>query len=258
MMNRTTLILSSSVASPADIKYNGAEFQTQLPEPIRFPKGTTQVQLRLLSASIWNSVPNLPNTQFNLSTIATGPIVALIPKGQYSVSLLDAALNRALTNGGYDENAITLVADEATQKIGIQFTAIGGTITFNVQNAALATVLGFNVPYTSPATTFVNEIVIAPNVAQFNSVNQFQIHSTLVEQGIPYANQYTRLIGQVPISASPGSLINYEPTNAPVCSANSLLGNTLQRVTSVLTNEKNELVDTNGESWTYTIELRWF
>lgn len=256
-MNRTTLILSSSAVASADVSQQGAQFVTTLPEPLRFPEGTRHVQLRLLSASIWNSVPNLVACSFNLSTLLSPAITVQIPKGQYSVSLLDAALNRGLTNSGYDPNLVTIVADEATQKIGLQFTTAGSSVSF-VANDPLAKLLGFASLTTYGPTTLVNQIIVAPNVAAFNSVNQFQIHSSLVEQGIPYGNQYTRLIGQVPIAAAPGSLINYEPTNAPVCSADSLLGGVLQRITSVLTDEKNMLVDTNGETWTYTVDLRWF
>jgi hypothetical protein len=256
-MNRSTLILSSSVAAPADVRNNGSEFQTTLPEPLKFPKGTSQVQVRVVAASIWNSVPNLVACSFNLITLANGAISIPIPKGQYSVSLLDAALNRGLTNGGYDPNLVTLVSDEATQKIGIQFTAIGGAINFPTANDPLAKLLGFNSLSFTPATTVVNQIIVAPNVAAFNSINSFQIHSSLVEQGIAYGNQYTRLVAQVPVSAAPGSIINYEPMSPSICSANSLLGGTQQRVVSVLTNERNELVDTNGETWSYTVELRW-
>lgn len=256
-MNRTTLILSSSAVASDNISQNGAQFVTTLPEPLRFPEGTKHVQLRLLSASIWNSVPNLVDCTFKFSTLLSPAITVQIPKGQYSVSLLDAALNRALTNSGYDPNIVAIVADESTQKIGIQFTSVGSSISFDVDDP-LAKLLGFNSLSTYGPTTLINQTIVAPNVAAFNSVNQFQIHSTLVEQGIPYGNQYTRLIGQVPIAAAPGSLINYEPTNAPACSADSLLGGVLQRVTSVLTDEKNMLVDTNGETWTYTVDLRWF
>ena len=254
MQDVLTIVLSSSGAVT---NVNGGQFITTLPEPIRIPSDIKRVQCKVIGASIWNGIPNIEtDCELIFETPNTGVVRVLIPKGQYSVTLLESTLNRSLQNLGINPSTLILAGDDATGKIYFDLATIGSRISF-FGEPELSQLLGFPLDYESPLTTMINQVITAPNVAQFNNVNTFQIHSTITAKGILVNNKFTQLVAIIPVTAAPGSLIIYDPTNPQITFCRNLIGSSVQSITSWLTNEKGEVLDTNGESWSYVVELKW-
>ena len=99
--------------------------------------------------------------------------------------------------------------------------------------------------------------ILAPNVAQFNTVNSLLIHSDLTTLGIRFNNSYNQSISQVLINVPPGSQIISKPYNPPKVNIQDLAGSTRSNIRFWLTNEKDERVNTNGEYWTARLAIRY-
>ena len=98
---------------------------------------------------------------------------------------------------------------------------------------------------------------MATNIAKFNQVNYFLIHSDLVPEGIRINGSFEQTIMQVLISVSPGSQIVSTPYNPPRISCPNLAGSFVNRAKFWLTDDKFRLVNTNGEAYSVRIAIRW-
>ena len=99
--------------------------------------------------------------------------------------------------------------------------------------------------------------VLAPNVAQFNQVNYFLIHSDLTNKGIRFNNNYNQTISQVLIDVAPGSQIVSKPFNPAKINVPELAGAKRTNIRMWLTDDENRAVNTNGEYWTCRIVLHY-
>jgi hypothetical protein len=97
----------------------------------------------------------------------------------------------------------------------------------------------------------------AQNIASFNQVNYFLIHSDLTNRGIRFNNTYNQTIGQVLIDVPPGSQITSTPYNPARISAQELAGAKRSNLRFWLTDDKNRRIDTNGENWSARISIRF-
>ena len=176
--------------------------------------------------------------------------VITIPQGLYDLSGLNQAIARELEMAGAQispEPLISLSADDATQKVEMRFNYANTTVDFTQSNT-FREILGFNsavypLVETTPAT------ILAPNLASFNQINYFLIHSDLVNSGIRFNNSYNQTISQVLITSPPGSQIVSTPFNPAKVNADELAGALRTNMRFWLTDDKNRLVNTNGETW---------
>jgi hypothetical protein len=184
--------------------------------------------------------------------------------GLYDASGLNESVQKALENAGFQTTSgipaiskpiFTITTDEATSRIILRFEYPTVSIDFT-PNDTPRDILGFNgVIYgTYPSAP---QNISAPNVAQFNTVNYFLIHSDLVEQGIRFNNQYNQTISQVLIDVAPGSQIVSKPFNPAKTDCDRLAGAKIDTFTIWLTDDKQREVNTNGEYFTARIVIRW-
>ena len=176
-----------------------------------------------------------------------------IPQGLYDLTGLNASIARELELIG-SPAFITLNPDEATQKVEMRFNFAGVSVDFTQPNT-FVDILGFNKqiygPYAVPTP------ILAPNVAAFNSVNYFLVHSDLTNKGIRFNNSYSQTIGQVLIDVPPGSQITSQPRNPAKINAPELAGATRTTLRFWLTDDANRRVNTNNEYWSARIVIHY-
>jgi hypothetical protein len=189
--------------------------------------------------------PGLPNNY-----------VITIPQGLYDLSGLNQAVQRELENAGarIDPDPLLVFSpDDATQKVELRINYDNVSIDFT-QPDTPRVILGFNSEVYGPFPSAPIEI-LAPNIAEFNQVNYFLIHSDLVSKGIRFNNRYNQTISQVLIDVAPGSQIVSKPFNPAKSNAMELAGAKRTNLRFYITDDKQRTVNTNGEYWTARIVI---
>ena len=210
---------------------------------------------------------NIPAITGDFSRVRPGGtirnFVLTIDEGLYDLSGLNQALLRELENAGAqitdgNDNSLPLLSlspDDATQKVEIRFNYSTVSIDFT-QPDTCREILGFNSNLYGPYATVPFNLV-APNVAQFNQVNYFLIHSDLTNKGIRFNNDYNQTISQVLIDVAPGSQVVSKPFNPAKINAPELTGATRTNLRFWITDDKNRRINTNNEYWTARIVIHF-
>ena len=240
---------------------DGSQFSVSFNPPFELPSTAKNITVSLQAATVWWTVPNIGTT--NNTIVVSGPSVlgpdqtytVVIDTGLYDLSQLEAAIQISLENQGAAVNPeplISLLADNATSRVIIRLNYPSSQVDLT-GIGTFRDILGF------PAVVLSRPPIsnIAPNVAQFNTVNSFFIHTDLVREGIRQNSIYDQAVGQVPITVSPGSLINYAPFNPPKISEPGLTGTKRSVLSFRLTDELNRAVDTGGESWSARLSIHY-
>ena len=186
----------------------------------------------------------------------TNNYVVEIPQGLYDLSGLNQAIQRDLENLGArtdPEPLITFTPDAATQKVEMRINYNDVSVDFT-QPDTPRVILGFNSLLYGTYPTAPIEI-LAPNIAEFNQINYFLIHSDLVNKGIRFNNRYNQTISQVLIDVAPGSQIIHKPFNPAKSNAQELAGAKRNNMRFYITDDKQRQVNTNGEYWTARIVI---
>lgn len=236
----------------------GSQFYINLEHPIEVPRDAINATVESQKVTIWNVIPNVItgiNDQFYLEHL-TISYQATIPQGLYDINGLQSAMEREITAVGSPPSLFNLLADSATQRVNIRLNQAGTQMDFT-QADTFRVILGFNsqlVPV-APSVGVYNQL--ADNVAAFNTLNSFLIHSDIVSQGIRINGRFANIIDEVLINVLPGSQIaqkNFVPTRVP---APNLIGSKLKTIKMWLTDESNNLVNTNSEFWTVLVVVRF-
>ena len=182
--------------------------------------------------------------------------VITIPQGLYDLSGLNNAVQRELENAGAKitpDPLLVFTADDATQRVELRVNYDDVSIDFT-QADTPRIILGFDslVYGTYPSAPIE---ILAPNIAQFNQVNYFLIHSDLINKGIRFNNRYNQTISQVLIDVSPGSQIIHKPFNPAKSNAQTLAGTKRTNLRFYITDDQQRRVNTNGEFWTARIVI---
>ena len=261
-----SLILSSDPSNGAVNKSaDGAYFEVQLQDGLQIPKDALNVNLVVEEATVWWTVPNIITGQ-NDRMYITGPdtldviqnYVVIIPQGLYDLSGINQAILRGLENQGAKidpDPLITLTPDEPTQKVELRIDYTTVSVDFT-QNDTPRDILGFN---SQIVGTFPNAPinVLADNIAQFNQVNYFLLHSDLTNKGIRFNNTYNQTISQILIDVAPGSQIVNKPFNPAKINASELAGAKRTNLRVWLTDDQDRRVNTNGEYFTARIVIHY-
>lgn len=259
------LLTSDPAQGASNVSTDGSQFTVQLEEAIDIPRDAMNVTVSVEESTIWWVIPNIitgQNDKLYITAPDTSDVttvyVITIPQGLYDLSGLNQAILRELENAGAKtspEPVINLSADENTQKVEIRFEYAVVEIDFT-QSDTFRDILGFNSqvlgPYIGAPVT-----VLANNVAAFNTVNSFLIHSDIINSGLRFNNTYNQTLSQVLIDVTPGSQIVSKPFNPAKVNGSELAGAKRTNLTLWLTDEKNRAVNTNGEVWTARIVIRY-
>ena len=267
------IVTSDPTQGAKNVSKNGSRFTVRLEEAIEIPKNAMNVSLSVPEATVWWTVPNIITGE-NDRLYVTGPTqanpaaiqssVLTIPLGLYDASGLNETVQNLLENAGYQTTdgvpaiskpIFTFTTDEATSKIIIRFEYPTVSIDFTPIDTP-RDILGFNALVYGPYVTAPQNIT-APNVAGFNTVNYFLLHSDLVEQGIRFNNSYNQTMAQVLIDVAPGSQIVSKPFNPAKSDCSRLAGSRIDTFSVWLTDDAQREVNTNNEYFTARISIRW-
>jgi hypothetical protein len=184
--------------------------------------------------------------------------ILTIPQGLYDLNGLNQAILRELENAGakIDPNPLlSFSPDEPTSRVEMRINYTTVLVDFT-QVDTPRTILGFeSLIYGTYITAPIN--ILAPNVAAFNTVNYFLIHSDLTNKGIRFNNNYNQTIAQVLIDVSPGRQIVSRPFNPARIPVNELVGAKRNNIRMWLTDDNDNRVFTNNEYWTARIVIRY-
>jgi hypothetical protein len=244
---------------------DGSYFEIQLQDSIQIPENALNCTLAVEESSIWWVIPNII-TGINDKMYITGPdtsnviqnYIVVIPQGLYDLNGLNQAILRDLDNQGAKidpDPLIVMTPDEPTQKVEIRFSYSTVEIDFT-QNDTPRDILGFNSQILGPYGV-APQIILADNIASFNQVNYFLIHSDLTDKGIRFNNNYNQTISQVLIDVSPGSQIVNKPYNPSKIPIQQLAGGKRSNIRMWLTDDSNRRVNTNSEYWTARLVIRY-
>tara|TARA_R110001592_G_scaffold18464_3_gene76520 strand:- start:2139 stop:2975 length:837 start_codon:yes stop_codon:yes gene_type:complete len=264
--NQISLIVNSNPADGAkNLSADGSTFQVSYEDGgLQIPADALNTTISVQTANIWFSTPNIFTgkndkmyvTGDNTSGVLTN-FVLTIPRGLYDLPLLNNAIQLQLENQQAKTNPsplISISADEATAKVNLRFNYANVQVDFRPTDT-FRDILGFNSGLLSVATA--PQTIPAQNVAKFNTINSYLIHSDLVNNGIRYNNIYNQTIGEVLIDVAPQEQINSQPFNPATSDASDLRGVKRNNVSFWLTDENNKLIDTNTEYWGARILIRY-
>jgi hypothetical protein len=263
------LVSSDPSQGAVNLSPNGDSFEIQLQDGLDIPRNAINVNMKIEESTIWWTVPNV-TTGNNDTLYIVGdsndvvPVltayVVTIPQGLYDLTGINNAVASALEALGARTldalgNPVPLVSfspDAATQKVVMRLNYSNVTVTF-VSDSPWE-LMGFDMTgYGPDAGAPVN--LLAPNVADFNQVNFFLLHSDLINKGIRINNNYSQTVAQVLINVSPGSQIVSTPFHPAKSNAQTLAGAKRTLMKFWLTDDKQRSINTNHEHWSARIVI---
>jgi hypothetical protein len=248
---------SSPSAGAESITPDGSGFSVSFQQPLTIPKGASMCEIGVSTAPIWNTSYNVSSEFLNnhLSVTHLGTTYdILLADGLYSLDGLNSYIQRALTNLGLPSTLFLLTGDTASQRAVITIDTAGDSVNFE-QPLSVCALLGFNPVKITAATA--KQHIYSQNQAQLNRTNMYLLLSDLVTNGLPVNARGRGVIGVIPIVAATGSQDNYMPTNILWADCSELIGNSRMNVRFQLVNQSLQATPTSGESYSFTIMLRW-
>jgi hypothetical protein len=256
-MQTVSLFLSSATAT--DYEQSVGTFRVNFDNPIQIPRDAKTCQLRVIQADIWNLVSNVSPSVGDKISIQIGGVgtvyVLTVPEGQYSVEALNAAIQNELIINGLVATNLVISADAATQKVLFSTDTAGTIVSFPTADS-MYNILGFPLGGSLTLTTALATFT-APNIAAFNNVNTFLVHSDIVDGGIPVNGKNLGVIAKVPITVRSGSLIPFAPGYPIAVSCNNIIGSSIQSIQVWLTSEDGFTRVNTREDFGVLIELSY-
>ena len=254
------LLVSSDVNAGAENKSaDGSTFYITLDEPLIVPRDARSVDIQVQEATVWWVIPNVitgTNDEFTIEEGGNAPFTVTIPQGLYDLTALETAVEREVVATGAPAGLFNFIADDPTQKVVIRINQAGTRIDLTGAQT-FRDLLGFDSQLVPVGLSVGIYTQIGDNVAAFNQIDYFLIHSDLVGRGVRINNTYTQTIAQVLIDVPPGSQIVSTPFNPPHSQAPELIGSKRTRIRFWLTDQANNLVNTNNENWSARVIIRY-
>jgi hypothetical protein len=247
MLKKSENYIFSSSGVDSLSSSNEGKFSVNLNQPIGLAGNVRYASLEVSDASIWNSSPNI-SPVYNNNILTTSAGVFEIPSGSYGVDELQATLSLMWENLGLNSDLIILSSDESTQKLVLSFFE-----DIIIQPSGLAEILGFEEMIYGKA----GKHYFCPLVAKFNRFSSFYIRSNLVSAGIPINTLSERVIAKIPITARPGSLINYNNVNPPAIDISDLVGQSKQGIWFALVDDKGRPIIV-VDDWSVSIRIYYY
>jgi hypothetical protein len=267
------LISSNTELGALNKSANGSAFKVRLEDGLAIPKNAVNVNLRVESASVWYTTPNII-TGVNDTLSITGPdkndvltnFNIVIEQGLYSVDNLTYAIEvglqqtgaKYLDNQGVRKPLIEFTPQTATGKLLLDINYDNVTVDFSASRN-FGEILGWINQVVGPFPGQEMPVILVPsNVAKFNQIDYYLINSSIIDQGLRVNSRYNHTIARVLIDVEPGSQIIYSPNHPTRCNANSLRGVRKTELEFWLTDQNYRRVDTQGENWSANIVIEYY
>jgi hypothetical protein len=250
---------SADENDPVDKIADGTQFSVRPNHPFTMPANAFDCTAEVVSASMWNSVPNvsvgLANNKFYV--YYGGALYTVeIPDGLYSVSSLNATVSKSLVNQGLPADVVAITGNQSTQSIVLSFNYVGSYADFTQTNACRV-LLGFDARLAPLIpTTIVGQSEDGDEVAEFNNIERFLLKTDLVNGNIPTNQNSDQTVASVPIQSKTGDQVVYSPINPIRVDCSNLRGIGRDVATFRITDEKGEPAITN-EAWSMLMVFRY-
>jgi hypothetical protein len=228
---------------------NGSICQNVLNSPFFFDLEKNDVFCRLVDASIWWNIPNIDQYNNKLHIVyGVTDYIMYFEKGLYSLKDINNKISQFLRENNIVQNGIVLYGDNINGKISILLNQI--SLSIDMSQSTIKNLLGFdNVLNIGPGVS--GTYYQAPFVAKMNSLTNILIHCNFIN-GVFLNDSSSAILAKVIPDVSPGAQIIYRPYNSLWCRVNN---NKIDRPQFSLTDQINRPIDTNGESFTLTLEF---
>ena len=255
------LFSSNPALGAQSITKGGSTFSTYLSEGFTIPKNAFGIEIGCVSASIWWNQFNVTvdNNKFSFLRNDGALLQVDIPPGLYSFDELNRTLKNLLLFD-YNITNYALAPIQSSQRVSEVFivTPNPSIIRTYWPLGTLQNLLGFDVTRVTSNPVGTSGQYFGDRTARFNQIDFYIIQTSLLSRGIRLNNKYAGVIAQVPIDNVPGSLINYAPQNIQWTAAPELgNGSTTNNVTTILTDSNGNPVDTQGESYSVAIQVKY-
>lgn len=217
-----------------------------------------QLRQRITCRSLQFNV-TVDNNQFRFLRNDGALLQVDIPPGLYSFDELNRTLKNLLLFD-YNITNYALAPIQSSQRVSEVFivTPNPSIIRTYWPLGTLQNLLGFDVTRVTSNPVGTSGQYFGDRTARFNQIDFYIIQTSLLSRGIRLNNKYAGVIAQVPIDNVPGSLINYAPQNIQWTAAPELgNGSTANNVTTILTDSNGNPVDTQGESYSVAIQVKY-
>ncbi len=252
MTNYSRYNIFANSAQASSVSQNGSRISLNLSNPINVFKKL----LRVIQANITFSFPNVSTIIGNSTILFTYNAVDYqvdIPNGIYGIDDLNNELIQFFSDFSLPSDLFSFIGNNSTGTVTIYVqTSLLFSIDFtNPLNLLLQNTLGFS---QNNISTAVDAYFRGDSVAQLNNITNIYVCCDLCGSGNNYSNEIssTPIIESVPITVSPGDLINYQPKNAVVNLCNTSSTST---ITIYLVDQNFIALDMAGESFNLVLEI---
>lgn len=272
MTTRTiSLLFSSDPKNGAKVigdDTTGSRFMVHLQQPLQFPH-CKNIDMLLNTASIWYTTANISATLYDNASfsytygVANTPVSIVLPDGLYSLQdifdQLSIQADLVLINTTFDKQ-FSFETSFSVQKVAIKFLA--NNISINWANSTIRKLLGFLTTSETwpgqstgnPITNITGKSLQADNVGGFSALTSYFIHSSLVGNGLPINGVYKNILGEVPVTATPGELFHFKANDPAVSfNANELIGTSWSCLQFWITSQNDNNLNMSGEYWSFSI-----
>lgn len=257
------LFSSSSDAGATNISEGGGSFEVQFERPIFIPRDAENCYIVVQNATAWWNFFNIKEdvndkigVEYDNGVIVTTATLQL-EAGLYDLEHLDAEIKRALVDAAFPDDLFTLLPDQATGKLIVQFNYSDTQLDFAV-NDNFAELAGFeerDVP--AVPTTSNLQFEKGDKEAKLNQISYLLLHSDLVARGLRINNKYNNTIAQINIDVPPGSQIISTPFHPPPIPADELVGERRTNIRFWLTDQDNNQLDPKGEIFSCRLVIHY-
>ena len=253
------LILDSG-GKGSTVSPDGSRFEVILENNLEIPKNALNITTDVHRVFIWNTFHNVTtkNNAFSINATkldnSSVAMTIFLDSGVYTPATLNTNLRLKLQEAGFSNDLMKLEANTVTGKIQITFTQ-QCDIALDVSNT-IADLIGFNKGIFS---CVIGTVLIGSNHARFNTHQYLLLKSNLCSgEGILLNDTYNNYICQIPISVPPYSQIQDILSQPVELQSNLLRGNFgSKRIWIELCNDQGEPIDTNGESFSVLLKIKY-
>lgn len=267
------IILDSGGRDIQNKSSDGSRFTITLNSSLEIPRDAINLKCDVHRVLIWNTFYNITASDNNNTFVLTSYLTngtqstqtITIPDGSYTPNLLETEIQAVLADLGFIQtpSPFSLSADQARGRIITKINYTNTQVDFS--NGNLAELLGFNkttygvLILPTPVPTTGIQKFIAPNNASFNKYQYLMLKSNLASgEGIMLNNRFDNYIAMIPISVPPFSQIQ-DLLSQPIELDSSLLKGSFgaKNVWLELCDQKGEPVNTNGESFSVMLKIKY-
>lgn len=248
------LFISDSTEDGAtNLNASKNEFTVQMDPPITIPT-LYRGSIRLLSANIWYTVPNVHATLYNNNVLTLnngGPNIVLnLPNGLYDVAGINDYINDQLVNQGLPANLVVFSGIAATGKMSVRLNNNTIRILWSASN--IAPLLGWTTASADVGPGAIATTYTSPNAANFNSLESIQIHCSIASGSYLGSRGGSDVMATITPDVEVGSLIQYRPIHLIETALNT---RQISRVLFRLTDQQGREIDLSSERYSMVLEI---